>query len=326
MKLLAGKVHDLFFGPADPRAYALVRTSFAAVALLNLIDLWPDRHAFFSSAGLIDLETLRRNTAGAPYVSVFYWIQEPAGVTAVFIIAAIALIALGCGYATRLCAIIAWLWQCSYVTRAFPAMHGWDVLLRIIAFVLMVSPSDRIWRLDSLWNRKTIQSVDSISDQKFVPRYGLVLLQVQLAVVYWHTVWLKVDDSFWRDGEFISFFMMSMYSRFPNFHWENWQLLSNVLTYGTLVTELAIPLLLWNRRCRWLGFVLGIFLHGGIWFMSSLWLFSLTIMIPYFAFLEPQDFQSLRLLIRGDSRTSLGTDIEEISRPKSPGPRSGKSP
>ncbi len=157
MKQPAGKLREFFFGAADPRAYALVRISFAIVALLNLIDLWPDRHAFFSNAGLIDLETLRQNTTGAPFISVFYWIQEPAGVTAMFMVAAIALVALGCGYATRMCAIIAWLWHCSYVTRAFPAMHGWDVLLRIIAFILMVSPSDRKWCLDGLWNRKTIQ-------------------------------------------------------------------------------------------------------------------------------------------------------------------------
>lgn len=291
MKTLWLRLENLFFASVDPRPFALVRIFFSVVALLNLINLWPDRLVFFSAAGMIDGPALREAYPG-PYISIFHEIDSPEFVTTSFVVAAVAMIFLGLGIGTRLAALVVWIFISSYIARGFPAMHGWDVLLRIIAFVLLISPADRCWSLAS-WLRG-----GESRPREDIPRYGLLLLQVQLAVIYWETVWLKIKDDAWRHGEFIAYFMRSMYSRFPDWPWEHWELLSNGLTYGTLIIEVAVPLLLWSRRYRWWGFVLGWGLHLGIWGMSSLWLFSLTIMIPYFAFLERADLDTLSRWLR----------------------------
>ncbi len=281
------RIVDGFFAPTDPRPYALVRIAFAVTALLNLIDLWPDRLTFFSSAGMIEREVLREAYPG-PYVSLFYWRDDPEFVTAVFVVAACALVCLGLGIGTRFAAGIVWLFVSSYIARGFPAIHGWDILQRIIAFVLMISPTDRCWSVSAWWRGARGEAPAK------VPRYGLLLLQVQVAVVYWQTVWFKVKDEAWRSGEFIAYFLRSMYSRFPDWPWERWELLSNLLTYGTLVVETILPLLLWSRRWRWWGIALGFALHLGIWASSSLWLFSLVMLVPYAAFLERHDLERLR--------------------------------
>jgi hypothetical protein len=280
-----GRIENFFFAQVDPRPYALVRIGFAMVALLNLIHLWPDRLVFFSNGGMIDRDVLRQEYPG-PYLSVFYLWDSPEFVTISFVVAAIAMVCVGLGIGSRLALLVVWLFVSSYVARGFPVVHGWDVLQRIIAFLLLISPADRCWSLGQ-WRRRTATVAED------VPRYGLILLQVQVAVLYWQTVWFKVKDEAWRQGEFIAYFMRSMYSRFPDWPWENWELFSNALTYGSLAIEVALPFLLWSRRFRWWGFALGIGLHLGIWAASSLWLFSLVMLVPYAAFLERGDFEKL---------------------------------
>ena len=41
-------LESLWFKPVDNRLYALIRILFSALALINLIDLWPTRYEFFS--------------------------------------------------------------------------------------------------------------------------------------------------------------------------------------------------------------------------------------------------------------------------------------
>ena len=62
-----------------------------------------------------------------------------------------------------------------------------------------------------------------------------------------------------------------------------------MLTYGTLIFELAIPILLFFPRTRWLGFLSGIGLHLAIMLLSTIWIFQLVILVPYIAFLDRRD-------------------------------------
>ena len=285
-----GRIEGFWFRPVDARIYALWRMGFALVALLNLVDLWPHRAAFFSTEGIVDGETF----LGPPYDpmrwSLFEWIGSEAGVTAVFLLVAVALVCLGIGWWPRVMIALVFAFQVSYTYRAVPVVHGWDILLRIQAFLLLFSPLGP--SLIAWWKQGRGEGDDGSRLAQWaaeVPRYGLLLVQWQVAVLYWQTAWLKVADVSWRNGEFISYFMLSIYSRFQGPEWADRVLLSSVLTYATLVIEIAIPLLLWNRKTRWLGFVLGAGLHLSILVVAKVWLFSLAVLVPYVAFLDGRD-------------------------------------
>lgn len=267
----------LWFAPTDPQVYAVLRIGFSVVALLNLLNLWPHRHAFFSDTGLIDLAATRSQTEGGAYFSVFYLGDSPPMVTTVMVIAGLAMILLGLGILPRVMIALIFVFHLSYSYRAFPIIHGWDIMLRISSFFLLVSP---------LGDRR--------NGSRRVPRYGLVLFQVQLAVIYWQTVWLKLNDAFWRNGEFISYFMLSIYSRIPRAFWADQILLSNVLTFGTLAVEIAVPFLLWKERTRIWGFFIGWGLHIGIALFSEIWVFSLVTMMMYLAFLTGRDLTRIQ--------------------------------
>lgn len=280
----------LWFERVDPRPYALVRMAIAIAALVNLVDLWPDRHAFFAETGMIDLAVMKNAIGSDPYYSVFHHITSESGVTAVFLIAAVAMVCLGVGLCTRISAIAVFVFHLSYTYRAFPCLHGWDTLLRVFSFLVMLSPVSAVWALDRLW-MKRLGWISS--ESRRVPCYGLTLMKIQVVVIYLQTVWLKVDDEFWRNGEFFSYFMMSMYSRFPDPAWAGWTTLSSVMTYSTLLIELAVPFLLLFPTTRGIGFLLGFGLHFGIAVTSVLHVFSVAMMATYFAFLDGREIDAL---------------------------------
>jgi len=300
------KLIAFFFGPADPRAYALVRITFAMTALVSLIDLWPHRHEYFASTGMVPLDGVRQATAGKFYGSVFYYVQSETGVTAVLIGAAIALVALGVGWWTRVAAAVVFVWHLSYCHRAFPILHGWDAVLRSYSLLILVSPSGRVWSLDRVRRPHP-------GDRADVPAYGLYLMQWQLFTLYFLTVWLKVPDMFWRSGQVLAYFSMSQYSRNPNSLFlvrHEW--ISALGTYVSLAAEASIPWLLWSRRMRFLGMATGFGLHFMIGTTARLGVFSVCMIPPYMAYLERGDIDWLIALVHVRSARDLRARLTSI--------------
>ena len=65
-------------------------------------------------------------------------------------------------------------------------------------------------------------------------------------------------------------------------------LVSNALTWGTLLIEFAIGVLVWNRRCRPWVLAGGVILHLSIMLTIAVGLFSFAVYVLYLAFI-PSD-------------------------------------
>lgn len=277
-------IDTLVWKPVDVRIYAALRIAFAAVSLLNLVDLWPHRHAFFSPDGMIDLAEVQEAVGNQPYYSVFNYVTSDTGTTAIFVSAAVAILALGAGCFSRLAAVLVYVWYLSYNYRAFPVLHGWDRLMLITGFVLMLAPIGHAWSVDAWRHLRAGRTV-----VRAVPIYGLNVLKLQILVMYLDTVWLKVDDMYWRNGEFTAYFMLSLYSRFRWPVMADLGMLSAAFTYGTLAAELSIAWLLLFKKTRLWGFIVGCGLHIGIAVTANLTIFSAATIILYIAFLDDDD-------------------------------------
>ncbi len=242
MRTTVKRIVDFFWGPADARAYALVRIALAIGGLVNLADLWPHRFELYASTGIVSLSAVHEAMGGIRYLSVFDWVGSEGAVTAVFVAAALALAALGLGVFPRVAAGLVFLWHLSSSHRAPPILHGWDHILRAYSLLVLVSPMPDVWSLTRRQRRD-----DS------VPAYGLRLMQWQLAVIYMTTVWQKLPDPYWRNGQLLAYFSVSLFSRDPGTLFlvrHEW--LSALATYGSLAIEAAIPWLLWSRpRACW---------------------------------------------------------------------------
>lgn len=286
-KRLVEAYHQLWFAPADPRVYAIARVAFAASVFLTLLDFWPIRYEVFGAGGVLDRAAIE-DLNGWRYPSVLYWFDSNTGVTLFLVAGLIATVCLALGIRTRVAAIAVFVLVLSYTNRARAASTGADQLLRVFSLLFAISPIHRAFGLDERVRLARGQAPTTV-----VPSYGLVLMKLQVFVIYYQTVWLKSADKYWRTGDLMSYFMMSMYSRVPGRQWADWQTFANLMTYGTLLIELAVPWLLLFRRTRVLGFVLGFGMHIAIGLLSTLWLFSFCMMSTYLAFLAREDVDAL---------------------------------
>jgi hypothetical protein len=284
----------LFFSREDERIYAAVRIAFAAVALLNLISLWPDRLVFFSDSGVLDAGVARAQ-ASPVYFSIFEFARSGTAIAGCMIATALALVLLLLGVAVRLAAFWVLVWHLSYIARAPVATTGWDMVLRSFAFLVLVSPVGECWTLPALLRRggKSLPAL--------VSAHGLGLMRLQVLVIYWQAVLarLTIPDPYWRNGEFMSYFLLSHHSRWPGVWVLEYPGLLTFVTHAVQIAELAIPVLLWRKKTRWWGMLLGFSLHAGISvFAEDLGLFFLAMMMTYLAFLRTGDIEMVQGRVR----------------------------
>lgn len=279
LRRIAQQIEAWFFGPADPRAYAALRIGYAVSGLAVLVDMWPLRLSLLARSGMFG----GAGDPGSDPVNVFAWIHGDTAVTMTVLLFAAALVCLALGVLPRLSAILAYLWVASYSATAAIALSGFDTILRVVGFVLVISPTVRTW---SLGKRGPVA-------QKPPPAYGLRLVQWQVFLIYVCTVWLKAPDPFWRSGAAVPYFLMSIFARHPTTAAAHLGAFGAVLTYGTLLVELSVPFLLWGRRTRFWGVALGAGLHLGIAASSELALFTLSMLALYPAYFETQDFDRI---------------------------------
>ena len=281
------RASGFFFRREDERIYAMIRIAFATVALLNLIFLWPHRHVFFSESGMVDPDTAQRQ-AYPMYLSIFALSDSEAAVTGVMVVTALALLALIAGIGTRLAAAWVLVWHISYMARAPLPLAGWDAVLRCFSFLVFVSPMGKCWTLPAFLRGQAAMLPARVS------RHGLMLMRLQVLVIYWQAVLARIlhPDPYWGNGEFLSYFMLSHHARWPG----TWVLeYGSLMALGTYIIQLgetAIPVLLWVKKTRWWGALLGTALHVGISiFARDLELFCLSMMMTYLAFLRIEDVE-----------------------------------
>ena len=266
----------------DARRYALLRIAFASVILIHIVHLWPYRITLLCSDGIIDPQAASSSGPGL-YLSIFALLNSPLSVTIVFLVATLATLLLAWGKLARpMLGILFWL-LLSIMQRAPVSASGWDFILINLALILLFSPLGEKWNPRNLLLRRGCGP-----ELQLVPRYGLVLIQLQVFIIYWQTVILRLDNYYWQTGDFMTYFMLSHHSRFPGEWVINWQGLLDMLTYLTLMVELAIPVLLWIPKTRKAGLFLGVAFHLGIAiFGVNLAIFSLVMVTTFLAFTNP---------------------------------------
>lgn len=284
----SGLLGRLFLTREDERVYAAVRIGFALASLINLIQLWPLRHILLSdgasppAAAVVEHSDLGN-------LLLFELFHTPAQVEALFGLTALTLLALATGVLPRLAAAWVMLWHLSLLERISMGATGWDLVLRAFGFIVLISPMGKCWSLPSLTGR--LATVPAL-----VPRYGLILMRLQVAVIYWQTVLLKLTNPnpYWWNGEFLTYFFLSHYSRWSGAWPVHHPALMAFGTWLTLVVEMLIPVLLFMPRTRFWGALLGLLLHGLITLSApEITPFMLVLLMTYLAFLTGRDVAAI---------------------------------
>jgi hypothetical protein len=277
-----------WFEPGPSSTLALFRIAFGLLMVAWTLSLAPTLTAFYGAGGVAPDSSA--NLSGDWGV-----IPSPARTSAlvlVFTVLLLASVALALGLYSRVSAIVVFAGVVSFEHANTLIGNSGDGLIRNLAFYLMLAPSGVALSLDRLRRSRA----DFWTFPPVAP-WVLRLVQIQLSIGYLSAVWHKVQSDLWRSGTAVSYAMrVEDIHRFPfpGFITQS-TMITEVLTYGTLVLELSLAVLVWNRAARPWILTFGALMHLSIDYSILIGFFSLAMFVTYLAFLRPETATTLVL-------------------------------
>lgn len=270
-----------WFRPIELGHVGLFRIALGLVILMKLGLLWPVVGDYFSEQGMLTLEQSRWMVP-QPRLCLFDWLPLE---SAPWVVAGMILMALcfTAGLWTRMMTVALWVGLVSIDQRNWLVLNTGDRLLAGLCFFGIFAPLGASWSLDrALASRR--------SPARLAPAMGspwaVRLMQMQICIMYFWSVFNKFGDQTWRSGE-------ALYWILRNLDRARWPLPSiladtmggiHLLTYGTLLVEGAFPFLVWSRRFRGAILLAGAGLHLGIEYAMNIQIFQYVVLASYLLF------------------------------------------
>ncbi|MDT7547217.1 MAG: hypothetical protein QOE99_3327, partial [Actinomycetota bacterium] len=173
------------FDPIDTAPMAALRIAVGLLTIGWTLSLLPDAQTFLGSGGV---------QHGLPHYDSGAWavqIGPPYLILAVLLAAAVALTL---GWRTRVVSVLIWLLLVAIQRRDPWILNSGDLLLRELAFFVMLMPAGETWSLDA---RRRLKGGGV---ERLRAPWGLRLLQMQVSAIYLFSVWAKVRGTTWNDG------------------------------------------------------------------------------------------------------------------------------
>ncbi|GLZ56083.1 HTTM domain-containing protein [Actinomycetospora sp. NBRC 106378] len=291
-----------WFEPTDTTPLALFRIAFGVVATLWTLSHLPDLFTFLGPNGVLPsprpLESWQWGLLNLN--------SSVLAVSVVWLATLLAAVALTVGRRPRLAAAIVFVGILSIERRNSYVLNNGDDLLRYLAFYLMLAPSGAALSLDR-WRRDRA----SFWTAELRAPWALRLLQIQLSLIYVSTVWAKLQGDTWRNGTAVTYALrVQDITRFPPPD----ALLGSVvvsewLTFGTLLLELSLGVLVWNRRARPYVIALGVLMHLLIAVGVIVGFFSAGMLCLYLVFLSPEAARRVIMWFRGRLSRARGRPL-----------------
>lgn len=280
----------------DPTALGLVRILLVTVLTASLLTHVGAVSDYFSTDSVLFGEWARE--AFGNRFSLFFWVEDPWAVRAIFTAGLVAHLMWLVGRFTRVAAFVAWVVWVSMFGRN-PLLYSLaDQLQMVLCTLLMVMPSGNGLSLDA-----------RARGPKPVPVWCRRVLQLQMAVMYTATGLLK-DGSTWHDdGTALYYSLSNPYNR----HFDIAPTLAMLqpwllkpMTWGVLLWEVGFAPFLgvhWLRGLlgrprrfpdlRWVFLTFGVAMHIGIQSMLYVAWFSPLCLAVYSAFFRPEEIKSI---------------------------------
>ncbi len=284
--------------PVPAERLAILRIGTAAVLLLDIVaNYLPHISDLFGPNSLGDPAVFWRDRP-ATFWSLLAWVQSPAVLQAAVIAWAVAAVLLLLGLCSRTSAGVAWALSQSFLALNPYAHNAGDTVRTIILLYLMLSPCGAVWSLDR-WLRR-----HRVTGPTLVYPWPLRLLLIQMAVIYFNNGVHKLIGPQWRAGS-------SLYYVLSDLTLTRWSyaevplpfVLTQMLTWGVLVWELAFPLLVFLPSTRSATLLTGVLLHLGIGLSMELGVFALYMLCLYLPFIPGGGDKETRR--QGDRETEM---------------------
>jgi hypothetical protein len=301
-----------WFGKGSPVSLGVFRILMGSLAFANLVLLSFDFEAWFTERGFVPLRVVPLYLGPNPRLNLLDGATDSRITLAFFLMVMLAAALTTVGLWTRISSIVLAVGMVTLHHRNPIILHGGDLVLRIGVMVLALSPCGKACSLDRLFalrKRKAPAVPDPVS------LWPQRLMQYQVALIYFTTVWHKSRGHYWLDGT-ASYYPLHLneFDRFwlPSFLEQN-RLVIAATTYGTLAVEFALATLVFYRPLRNWVILAGIGMHAFIEWSMNIPLFAFLMMATYIVFFDGEEVSRFGERIKARLRRLLGRTTDEPS-------------
>ena len=283
-----------WFGRISAAPLGLFRLVFGLLVAAYGLLLFPDRDVWFSDRGVLTAAAAIRYNAYfhlAPRLNLLPALDDR-WLTAVFVAFVLVALCLAAGLWTRAAALGVYLGLMALHNRAEIITNGSDTVMIVMAGYLVLAPAGAACSLDRL--RRVLSGKGGKRAPRIVP-WAQRLMQVQVSLIYLSALLAKLSGSEWRDGTALYYAMRrhdTTLLALPLTDADH-MVLVNLLTYGTLVAEFALAVLIWNPHLRLYVLAAGVAMHVGIECSMNVPMFSFMMIAAYMSFLTRADLEYL---------------------------------
>jgi predicted DCC family thiol-disulfide oxidoreductase YuxK len=283
-----------WFQPTTTVPLDVVRIGLGAAVFFHfgmatpfVLDLWGD-------ARWMPFDQAQQYLDGPWMQSVFFYFSAPwqwLAFHALFVLCAGSFML---GWHTRWVKWVVLAGQISYDYRNLTVIYGVDSIICSLLFVLCLAPAGRALSLDRVRAVRAAKRKNLAAKlpPHISPWAGACtrLLQLQMAVLFFYSGIGKLRADEWWSGDAIwlvfttyEFYHPLLLEVLARQYW-----LVNIMSYGTVLIEIAFPFLIWQRRTR--PYLLGaaIFLHLMFGLLLRLIYFSSVMIVGHLSFLRPE--------------------------------------
>lgn len=280
--------NNFFFTPQPVEGIALFRIIWVSVLSLYFIFDLGNAADFYGPHAIVSLATVREqfnylhlnlfHSLTNSYESV-YLLQAIYGVALVFALV---------GFYTRTSLVVTLICMVSFHQRNIWMLSSSEVLMRIVTIYLICSPAGNALSVDSLLGRR----FPKFQKEKMWAPWALRMIQIQVSVVYLWTVWHKIKGETWFDGT-ATYYATRLVDlqNFPVPFLLDSMIFLKLITWGTLLIETALGVLVWIKECRKYVILTGIVFHLGIEYMMSIPFFEIIMMALILLYFTPEEMK-----------------------------------
>lgn len=304
---LADAWNHFFHTPETFDTIGMFRIVWGALLLISGLLMAKDARRYYCPGGVLAATRYER-LYGKSRLSLFHVL--PDSNVSVYLLLCVHLtscVLVLVGLFTRISTIVCWATLVTLHHRNPCVVHSGDTVLRLLTFLLMFSHAGDAYSLDHLWRVRGpgtseggwSMAVDvphglrGASENLEIPAdkgspWALRLMQIQVSIVYFRTVFWKLRGKRWRNGtaayyptQVTSFSRMRLPPVLINRFW------IGLATYGTLIVELALGVLVWVEPLRRPVLLAGVAMHLVLELFLNLQLFGWTMIVSFLLFVDP---------------------------------------
>jgi hypothetical protein len=273
----------------------------------------PEDEAFFKKWGIYRQQSIAK---GRYIFSLWYHITDPTAMAVTHGVVLLVMFCLAIGFCSRITSVLTWIFLIGYINRSNASVFGVDTMMNMLALYLMIGPSGAAYSVDRLIERWLAARRGSPIPRHAVPapsvsaNIALRLIQINFCMVYGMSGLSKLQGGSWWGGTaswstMVNFEFSPMGNRLYMFllrgicaqRW-TWELVMMTSTMLPLALELTLPLLIWNKKLRWVYICGSSIFHLSIAVFMGLVMFSIMMLVLLLSFVPGW---TIRDLFRGSS-------------------------